>query len=91
MNATDAVIDIEAARFAWPGPAPFSIEIARLRLDPGERAALLGPSGGGKSTLLSLITGLATASSGRVRVLGRDLADLSGPARDRVRAEGIGV
>jgi len=46
-----------------------------LRVERGARLTLLGESGGGKSTLLRLCNRLAEPGSGRVRVLGRDLAD----------------
>ncbi len=42
----------------------------------GERVALVGPSGAGKSTLLGLLNGTVRPSSGRIEVLGRDLAGL---------------
>src|SRR6185436_13458108 len=57
----------------------------------GERLMLRGPSGSGKSTLLSLLAGILKAQSGSVRVLGHDLGALTGSARDRFRADHIGV
>ncbi len=48
-----------------------------LEVPPGQRVALVGPSGGGKSTLLRLIGGSLRATTGRVLVDGRDLASLS--------------
>ncbi len=45
-----------------------------LTLRPGERVALIGPSGGGKSTLLEVLLGFAPLDSGRVLVDGADLA-----------------
>ncbi|MCB1725697.1 MAG: ABC transporter ATP-binding protein [Gammaproteobacteria bacterium] len=51
---------------------------------------LHGPSGSGKTTLLSLIGGVLRADAGTLRVLGHDLSALSGPRRDRFRADHIG-
>ena len=59
-----------------------SFEVGR-----GERVALVGESGGGKSTLVNLLLGLYPLDAGRIRVLGRDAAALD-PAE--VRSE-IGV
>jgi sulfate transport system ATP-binding protein len=47
----------------------------------GSLTALLGPSGGGKTTLLRVIAGLEEADSGRVRMGGRDVTHV--PVRDR--------
>jgi ABC-2 type transport system ATP-binding protein len=45
-----------------------------LRVEPGDFFALLGPNGAGKSTLIGIISSLVNASSGSVRVFGRDIA-----------------
>ncbi len=42
-------------------------------IDPGEFFGLLGPNGAGKTTLISILAGLSRASSGCVRVHGRDV------------------
>ena len=60
-------------------------------MDRGESVLLLGESGSGKSTLLSLICGIVTPQSGRVAVGGTDLSAMRAGARDRFRAEAIGV
>jgi len=76
--------------FRWPGqPAP-CIEIPQFLLAAGERVFLHGPSGSGKSTLLNLIGGVAVPQQGRIELLGRDIAPLSGRARDAFRADHIG-
>ncbi len=56
----------------------------------GEFVALMGPSGCGKSTLLHLAGGLEEPSSGRLRVCGRDLADLNLGERAALRRRDVG-
>ena len=52
---------------------------------------LLGASGSGKSTLLSLMCGTVLPRSGTVEINGTDITKLRGGARDRFRADNIGV
>src|ERR1700722_6870930 len=47
---------------------------------PGEFIALLGPNGAGKSTLFQLLSGLFTADSGRIEVMGHDMSRNAVPA-----------
>ncbi|HWA54006.1 MAG TPA: thiol reductant ABC exporter subunit CydD [Solirubrobacterales bacterium] len=63
---------LEGVRFAYPGRE----EVLRgvdLAIEPGETVALVGPSGGGKSTLLSLVLRLTEPSAGRLACGGVDL------------------
>lgn len=50
---------------------------ADLRIASGTRVALMGPSGGGKSTLLAAIAGFLEPRTGRILWEGRDLGPLS--------------
>jgi putative ABC transport system ATP-binding protein len=77
--------------FRWPGRASFGIAVPEFRLERGESVLLLGASGSGKSTLLSLVCGIVAAQQGSVKVGGTDFAALKAGARDRFRAERIGV
>jgi putative ABC transport system ATP-binding protein len=77
--------------YRWPGRDGFRLAIARLAVRRSERVLLLGPSGSGKSTLLSLVCGILAPEHGRITILGHDIAPLSPAARDRFRAEHIGV
>jgi putative ABC transport system ATP-binding protein len=52
---------------------------------------LRGASGSGKSTLLGLLAGVLVPGGGSLAVLGHEMARLSGPARDRLRADPLGV
>jgi putative ABC transport system ATP-binding protein len=56
-------------------------------LDAGEQLALRGESGSGKTTFLHLIAGILAADKGRIEIEGTDMAALSEPKRDRLRAE----
>ncbi len=86
-----AAILLQELSFTWPGPSGFRLHVPHFRLERGERLFLFGESGAGKSTLLSLVCGILEPAAGELNVLGTDLAKLSRPARDRFRAENIGV
>jgi branched-chain amino acid transport system ATP-binding protein len=52
-----------------------------LALHGGERHAIIGPNGAGKTTLFNVITGLLSASSGRVLLFGHDVTRWSSQRR----------
>ncbi|WP_103763377.1 ABC transporter ATP-binding protein [Roseovarius confluentis] len=87
----DPALTLQDVRFRWPGRASFGVSVPEFRLDRGESVLLLGESGSGKSTLLSLVCGIVTADAGRVDLAGTDLASLRAGARDRFRAERVGI
>src|SRR5690348_3889019 len=62
-----------------------------LRVEAGERVALLGPSGCGKTTLLNLLGGLDRADEGEARVEGRGLGALPASELARLRRERLGT
>lgn len=64
--------------------------ISEFTLQAGEQVALVGESGGGKTTLLNVISGITTPDSGDVIIDNTNVAKLSEPARDRFRALKIG-
>jgi sulfate transport system ATP-binding protein len=58
-----------------------ALDDVSLDVPDGSLTALLGPSGGGKSTLLRIVAGLEIPDSGTVEINGRDVTNV--PARDR--------
>jgi putative ABC transport system ATP-binding protein len=62
-----------------------------LDLVAGETTSLLGRSGTGKSTLLSLIAGLVRPDTGRISIGGQQTDQLNEAERARLRAERIGI
>ena len=56
-----------------------------LQVQRGETLAVVGASGSGKSTLLHLLGGLDAPTSGRVELMGRDLATLNAAEQGRWR------
>jgi putative ABC transport system ATP-binding protein len=62
-----------------------------LRAPAGEHLAVVGPSGAGKTTLLMLLSGLERATSGLVRVAGRDLSGLDEDELAKFRLGNVGI
>jgi putative ABC transport system ATP-binding protein len=88
---TDPIIQIRGLAYRWPGQSAFELVVPEFEVARGSRVMLLGPSGSGKSTLLSLICGVLKPDAGTLRVLDATFETMSGRARDRFRAEHIGV
>ena len=57
-----------------------------LRVEEGEKVALLGPNGSGKTTLLRVLAGIAPPTSGRATLRGRDLREIPDGRRARMLA-----
>ena len=73
------------------GPtAVHAVNQVDLAVHPGEMLALMGPSGSGKTTLLLVLGCLLQASAGRVRVEGREIADLPPAALSHLRLTRMG-
>jgi putative ABC transport system ATP-binding protein len=84
-------ISLTDLSFSWPNQQQFSLNIDNWQVETGQRVFLFGRSGQGKSSLLNLLCGVQSAYTGKIEVLGQDLALLSEGQRDNFRANNIGV
>jgi putative ABC transport system ATP-binding protein len=84
------IIEVSDLEFGWSPGLPL-LRLERLEIAAGDRVFLHGPSGSGKSSLLSLLAGVLLPQRGSVRVLGTELTRLSGAARDAFRADHFGI
>ncbi len=81
------MIRVSALTFDRPGG--FRLRLDALTVAPGERVAVTGPSGAGKTTLVLLLAGLLRPAAGAVEVAGVDPHDPS--AARRARATDVGL
>ena len=74
LAAAPSAVEIQDLSFyyASSGSKPI-LRIPRLQIGIGERCAILGPSGTGKSSLVNLILGMYPPTKGKIRVFGRDI------------------
>lgn len=62
-----------------------------FKLTQGKSVAILGKSGSGKSTFLSLVCGLDKPQQGEIKINGKDIVPLSEEKLTRFRAESVGI
>jgi energy-coupling factor transport system ATP-binding protein len=67
-------VSCEGLTFSYPGSGEPALSGISFELPPGEYVGVVGPNGGGKSTLVRLLNGLLRPGSGSVRVSGHDPA-----------------
>lgn len=93
MSSNSVILQIEGLKKTYLTPEGQRIPILNIpqfTLRQGEQIALMGKSGGGKTTLLNIIAGITTADAGSVCIGGINIQALPEAARDRFRAERVG-
>ncbi len=87
------VIDVRDVTLRF-GSGAAAVDVLRgvsLKVEAGERVAILGPSGSGKSSLMGVLAGLERATSGTVMVAGADFSALGEDGLARARRGRIGI
>jgi ATP-binding cassette subfamily C protein LapB len=75
-STLEGAIELKGVSFAYPGSNTPVLKDVSFRIAPGERVAIVGRVGSGKSTIARLILGLYQPSEGQVLVDGADVRQL---------------
>ena len=70
-------IEYERVSFAYPGSGREALNDVNVRIEPGETIALVGPSGGGKTTFVNLLPRFYEVSGGRILIDGIDAREIT--------------
>ena len=88
----DAVVATALIRIhGTPGGPVAALRGLDLRVASGEIAAVVGPSGSGKSSLLRILAGMDRPSAGRLVIFGQDLSIATEAQLDRHRRDAVGL
>src|SRR5438876_10666255 len=77
LSSSEGRIDFENVPFRYANTARDALSNVTLHIEPGRTHALVGASGAGKSTILSLILRLYDPTAGAVKIDGRDLRSVT--------------
>ena len=70
-------VEFDDVSFKYPGSSKETLSHVSFKVDPGETVGIVGKTGSGKSTLVSLLVRLYDPTSGTVRLGGCDLRDVN--------------
>jgi ATP-binding cassette subfamily B protein len=76
LEGARGAVGVERVNFSYPGRRRALIDLS-FQAQPGERVAIVGHTGAGKSTLMSLLIRFYDPQSGRIEIDGIDLRDLT--------------
>lgn len=77
LNVTEGRIQLEDVSFEYPDDHNQVLRHVNLSIRPGEKLALVGPSGGGKTTLCNLLPRFYDVTEGRIYIDGQDISQVT--------------
>lgn len=80
----DVEITFDHVTFSYPGSEREVIRDLSLTIKPGEKIAIVGENGSGKSTFVALLTGLYSPTNGRILINGKDIQDNLAFLREKI-------
>ncbi len=80
----DVEITFDHVTFSYPGSEREVIQDLSLTIKPGEKIAIVGENGSGKSTFVALLTGLYSPTKGRILINGKDVRDNLAFLREKI-------
>jgi putative ABC transport system ATP-binding protein len=86
-----ALIELNGVSKVYPGSRQPALDRVSLAIEAGRITAVMGPSGGGKSTLLNLMGALDRPTGGAVTVAGQRVERLDESAAARFRRRNVGL
>ena len=75
LEKVQGLVEFDQVDFAYEPGTPVLRKV-QLRVEPGQTVALVGPTGAGKTTLVSLLSRFLDVTSGSIRIDGLDLRDI---------------
>lgn len=76
IDSISGAIEFDRVEFSYPGAESPVLTDLSFRVAPGETLAVIGSTGSGKTTLISLVARLFDATAGAVRIDGHDIREL---------------
>lgn len=76
LKEAQGKVDLEQVSFSYE-PEQKLIENLNLQVNPGQRVAIVGPTGCGKTTMINLLMRFYDVSGGTIRVDGKDIQDIT--------------
>jgi ATP-binding cassette subfamily B protein len=77
LSVTDGAIEFDDVSFEYPDDHNQVLHHLSLSIAPGERVALVGPSGGGKTTLCNLLPRFYDVTDGSIKIDGQDIRSIT--------------